>query len=351
MDLENPLAKTSTKKDSELNSKDPYTNQLNQISLFYNDRAQNAGLIPETIYSSNYARSPYINTKFFYQAQIARLSKSLQVIQENLTSPIRDTYSLQQYLEINLPILTGYTFDIAELLDDATSFSKQDSINTQTPVRTGNRAILSKRDTIELVNSNELKTDTQNLSGKVEPSFHIKNSTSLILKNSTSYKDPSFLSQPLNTYQHMESKHQIAHGSTDPGPTLTTYALPKKDSFTTEAISTSSTYTLPTTSFLLLATAPEFQPIKTSSNLSTKAQSFNLDYTIFPFLPTTASLFKLTSRSLQTHSTVVSRKSDEKSTTIKTPTIASITKNCRSVNSTISSSQNQSLDKTSKFLL
>jgi hypothetical protein len=89
MDLENPLAKTSTKKDSELNFKDPYTNQLNQISLFYNDRAQNAGLIPETIYSTNYALSPYINTKIFYQTQIARLSKSLQVIQENLTSPNR----------------------------------------------------------------------------------------------------------------------------------------------------------------------------------------------------------------------------------------------------------------------
>jgi hypothetical protein len=60
-----PLANTSTKKDSELNFKDPYTNQLNQISLFYNDRAQNAGLIPETIYSTNYALSPYINTKIF----------------------------------------------------------------------------------------------------------------------------------------------------------------------------------------------------------------------------------------------------------------------------------------------
>jgi hypothetical protein len=127
----------------------------------------------------------------------------------------------------------------------------------------------------------------------------------------------------------MESKHQIAHGSTDPGPTLTTYALPKTDSFTTEAISPSSTYTSPTTSFLLSATAPEFQPTKTPSNLSTKAQSFNLDYTIFPSLLTTASLFKLPSRSLQTHSTAVSRKSDEKSTSIKTPTIAFITKNCR----------------------
>ena len=127
---------------------DPYTNQLNQISLFYNERAQNSGLVPEMINSTNYALSPYINTKIFYQTQIARLSKSLQLIQENSTSQHRDIYSLQEFSEINLPILTGYTFDIVESLDDAFSFSKQDPIIEQTfTVRTENSTTLSKQTT------------------------------------------------------------------------------------------------------------------------------------------------------------------------------------------------------------
>ena len=159
---------------------DPYTNQLNQISLFYNDRAQNSGLVPELINSTNYALSPYINTKIFYQTQIAGLSKSLQLIQEKSTNQHLDIYSLQEFLEINLPILTGYTFDIAELLDDAFSFSKQDPIIEQTfPVRTENSTTLSKQTTSTkpfqiLASANKFRTDSHNLSGKMEHLLHVK---------------------------------------------------------------------------------------------------------------------------------------------------------------------------------
>jgi hypothetical protein len=49
----------------------------------------------------------------------------------------------------------------------------------------------------------------KNLSGKVEPSFHIKNSTSLILKNSTSYKDPARTYNSTNiTNEHIAGKSQ-----------------------------------------------------------------------------------------------------------------------------------------------
>ena len=91
----------------------------------------------------------------------------------------------------------------------------------------------------------ELQKD---LSGIVEPSFHIKKLTSPMLKDLQSHKANSKTSQPLSPKQPIDNKQLIAHAITEPRST--------KDHPTPKLNSPTSTHLTPTTIIPQSVTVP-----------------------------------------------------------------------------------------------
>ena len=92
-----------------------YKKQLHKLSIHYQNQANLALPCPEIVEPTYYDLSPYINTQNFYKTQITSLSNALKRFQQtaNPTNHVKPRV-LQDYLETEIPSITGYPFVLAE---------------------------------------------------------------------------------------------------------------------------------------------------------------------------------------------------------------------------------------------